>query len=144
MIRWLFLLITLLLLLMAGCMEVSNEGLMTEVPQTAEAVMDAAFPNTLYFPDDENYSFIHDLTEDKLVYPEEIFKTNTTKLRVKNTGSIPVICNVYYPDDPEEIIMTQEIVVGNTVSFSTLISTMYYQLGFECLTPGTMEVLISG
>lgn len=117
---------------------------MTESPETEYMSTSPQLEYTLYFPDDAPYTYSHDITPDGMVYVHEIIKTNTTQISVKNTGDISIICNIYYPDDSSNIIMTKTIESGKSASFNNLTSVMNYCISFQSDETGKIQATISG
>lgn len=144
MIRWIILLLTLLLLLLTGCTRVEHRDYPTEIPQIAEYSSEAEYSDVIYFPNDDPHIFIQTIEAGETVYPDEIFQTNTTCFTVKNTGSITLVCNLYYPDHPEDFILTNVIEPGKKVKFTNLISTLHYQIALVSDQDGTIEVTVNG
>lgn len=129
--------------ILAGC-TVQNEPIATEIGVTLYPQTEPEFPHTLYFPDDEAYVFTQEAEERELIFLDEIIKTNTTEITIKNTGDIPLQCNLYYPEDTEYVIQTFSLKPGKKISFSGLTSIYNYCIAFEALETGSIEVKITG
>lgn len=132
----------LVLTLMWGCAGPSDVDSATERPSSGNPAEETAY--TLYFPDDEACKFRQDAAAEELIYLPEIIKTNTTEITVKNTGDIPFTCWLYYPDNPEELILTFTIDPGKKESFSNLTSRFEYGICFQSSEAGRIEAAISG
>ena len=129
--------------LLTGCAPKEPVDTATEMPQ-AEGP-EATLEYSLYLPDQAPYSFTYDDYEaGETVLVHQIICTNTTEISVKNTGKIPLTCNLYYPDDTEYSIQTHTVQPGKTGTFSGLTARFTYCVGFQSEESGTIEVKITG
>lgn len=130
------------LALLAGCGTSRPTDVATEAPYATGNSDDQ--PYTLYFPDDAPCLYSHDINPDRTAHVNELIKTNTTQISVKNNSSFTIVANLYYPEDLDYVIQTHTIKPGKTLEFSGLTSRFTYCIGFEAEETGTLEVKISG
>lgn len=128
---------------LAGC-GIHNEPIATDTGVTLYPQTEPEFPHTLYFPDDEAYVFTQEAEEEELIFLDEIIKTNTTEITIKNTGDTSIFCGLYYPENMDDFILSQTIEPGKTRKFTGLTSALNYCIGFQLAEDGTIEVKITG
>lgn len=128
--------------LFSGCSVPQKIDAATESSRTDTTDPDAI--HTVYFPDDKSIAYSHDITADDLVHLQEIIKTNTTQITVKNTGDIPFTCNLYYLENNQDSIQTFKLEPGKKTDFSGLTSRFNYCISFQSEESGTIEANISG
>ena len=128
------------LLLLCGC-GVRRDGPVDEAIKN-ENTSEPAF--TVYFPDDGTITYSHPIDPEETVFLGELIKTNTTEITVKNTGSDPFTCYLYYPDRAEESIQTFTLEPGKKMAFSGLTSRYIYGISFQAEESGTISAEIHG
>lgn len=138
------LLLTLLAaMVLTGCSTGAVVDTATEMPAIQGTQETPEY--TLYLPDQAPYYYTHyDYEAGKTVLLDEIIRTNTTEISVKNCGKIPLICTLSYPDDPDTIIGTHTAQPGKSFEFSGLTSRYTYCISFQSEESGIIDVIIKG
>lgn len=130
------------LLLLAGCNSKRATLQETEKPFSTDQTEEQEY--TLYLPDDAPYLFSGEIEAGKTMFLDEIIKTNTTGIKIKNNSDMAITCELYYPDNRSDSILIHTIEPGKTGEFTGLTSRYTYCLSFRTDEAGTVEVKITG